>query len=484
MNKKFKLFDILSFIISFLIFISSCVTIKSSMPLWVKEFGTKTFSKDGIEGIGFASYEPRKRDSYKIARDNAYNDAIKNLALKLKTEVKGIVERQIKSQLDIVGKKHKEESQEILDSITQVMFDTVLGRKMFEEYQDEKTKRWWVFVWMNKEDVDKTIEEELKKQEIKNKNIMKACLELERSAKQYLFPSQGKPKVITAINIFENILSQLQQIKGFVIENGIDSISFKIEIENNIKMLLNSIFIQPLGETNFNVLINQPLDTFLTLKVNAKYQSRNLDVEMFPLKLSFIKGNGNIDLNVKTDENGIAKPKIYKLNNTDNEIEIVADIEELVKFSERFRSLENIRIRYYIFAKKIRELKKVYVEIKSSTENIDSRIVNTEIISILKKEGFNIVEEKDNAEYFLLGDFSIEYLGNKITLPDGKIMDFGEMHSGNINVELKDVKKNEVALSKNFVGIKGFGKTKIESQNNTIKKLGTSAADYIISTWQ
>ncbi|MFQ3675321.1 MAG: putative dsRNA-binding protein [Endomicrobiia bacterium] len=37
-------------------------------------------------------------------------------------------------------------------------------------------------------------------------------------------------------------------------------------------------------------------------------------------------------------------------------------------------------------------------------------------------------------------------------------------------------------LEKLVIGV-GSGKTKKEAENNTIKKLGTSVADYIISAW-
>lgn len=403
MKIKKKFLTILYLFLFFNFF--GCVsTHHTTAPIWIKEFGTKTFSKDGIEGIGFASYDPKKRDSYRVARDNAYNEAMKNLTIKLKTQVKGTVERQLKDTLSIVGKKYKEESQEVLDSITQVMFDSVLGRKMFEEYQDKKNKQWWVFVWMTKEEVEKTIQEELQKQEQKNKSILKSCLELRKSANEYF--SGNDTKIVTIIGIYENILSQLEQIKGIVVVDGMDNISLKSEIANNISILLNSLRIKPLDKTELDFILNQNIDTSLSAKVITNYKNKEYNVSFFPLKIDVVKGDLNIDKLTKTDETGIFSYKIY-----------------------------------------------------------------------------NITEEKNSADYLITVEYSVEYLGDKITLPTGQEMNFGEIYSGTVNVELKELKTNQIVASKNFVGLKGFGKTKKEAENNTLKKLSYSAAEYLISNW-
>jgi len=87
------------------------------------------------------------------------------------------------------------------------------------------------------------------------------------------------------------------------------------------------------------------------------------------------------------------------------------------------------------------------------------------------------------ADYIVFVTVDTEYIGNKITLPDGTQKSFAEIYSGNIFVEIKDMKTQSVQLSKSYVGLKGFGRTKKEAEENLIKKLVDTTVEFINSNF-
>jgi hypothetical protein len=459
----------------------ACATPRRPAPVWVAEFGSRSFSKDGIEGIGFAAFDPRDKSSLKAARDSAYSDAMKQLTMKLKTTVRGSIERQMRDELTVVNRKHREQSQEVLDSVTQVLFDSVLGRKQFEEYTDHAQKRWWVFCWMTAEEVERTIAEQLRKQQEKNNAIMKSCLEFAKGAEMYLTP--GAEKVMSAVALYEEILGQLADVSGIAAYGGTDSISLRIETENALKSLIASIQVLPAVETNAQTQLNQTVQLPLTVKVTANVKGRQLAVEGFPLKLRFTKGAGEVDQAVKTDAQGLASGKAYKFTEKQNAIDVFPDILELAKTSGRFSAIANYKVTFLVAARTLRELKRLYIGVLSPGSETGAAILNTEIASGLRANGFNVVQARASAEYVLEGTMTTEFLGDKITLPSGQVMNFGPSYSGTIHAQLKDVTTGKVLLSVDFVGVKAFGKTQTEAENNSYKRVGASVADYIAKNW-
>lgn len=95
-----------------------------------------------MEGKGFA---PLGRDR-KVARDSAYNDAIQKLILGSEITVKGQIETRLVAVRDVVTGER--EGEDLLDNVNKSIYDTVLGRKFFEEYVDTRNKEYWVYVYI------------------------------------------------------------------------------------------------------------------------------------------------------------------------------------------------------------------------------------------------------------------------------------------------------------------------------------------------
>lgn len=448
-----------------ILFFSHCATIKK--PIWVKEFGQKTFSKDGIEGIGFASFNKKDKSSLRSARETAYNEAIKNLAIKLKTELKGMIEHKMGDKIVKIDKKYHTETVDQIDSLTNVMFESVLGRKYFEEYIDYKNSLYWVYVWTTKAELQKTINEELEKQELKNYSLMKLCTKQYKNAQKFILSGQ----LLNGLTILDQILTNLQEVKGISVVDDIDNISLYYEVKNKMLSLVSSLTLSADSENNIVTLLNIPLE--VELKVLCKFSENGKEIKAInlPLKARFTKGSGEIEQSKLTDENGIAKFKVYKLTAKENEVEIYPDT-DLIK---------DKKVIFYLTAQHSRELVKVSINVEGDDTYL-SEFLKNEVLSKLKLNEFNIVGE--NPDYVISIKFHLEYLGNEILLPDGKKTSFAETYSGSATVEVANVQTKKIVLNKSFSGMTGFGKTEKMAKENSIKKLADAIADYIIKNFQ
>ncbi|MCS7152027.1 MAG: hypothetical protein NZ928_06590 [Endomicrobia bacterium] len=444
-----------------LFFLPHCATTKK--PLWVKEFGKKTFSEDGIEGIGFASFNKKDKSTLRPAREIAYNDAIKNLAIKLKTELSGTIQHKMEDKITKVDKKYHQQAADQIESLTNVVFESVLGRKYFEEYIDYENSLYWVYVWTTKEELFRTISEELEKQEIKNSTMMKLCIRRYKDAEQLISSGQ----VLKAIMILNEILKNLQEIKGIYFVDNIDNISFYYIVDTKIKTI-SSIELYSISDTNLETLVNVPAQ--LELIVRCQFYNEDgqtMPIVSFPLKAKFVRGSGEIELAKPTDANGTAKFRIYKLTSRDNEIEIYPDT-DLIK---------GPKVVFHIKAKGIYEIKKIMVEVQSK-DILLSDFLKKELISKLRHNEFNIVESH-TADYCLTIKFSLDYLTNRVNLLDAQ-RTMVESYTGSATLEVFEIQTKNIILSKSFTGITGFGKTQKEAEENTAKKLADVIGDYLI----
>ncbi|MEM4368250.1 MAG: hypothetical protein QXO21_04495 [Candidatus Anstonellales archaeon] len=449
-------------IIILVFFLYSCASVKT--PIWVKEFGTKTFSKDGIEGIGFAHFNRKDKSSLIHAREVAYNEAIKNLSIKLKTEIKGTIQLQLQDKITQIDKKYKNQSLDQIEVLTDLTFSSVLGKKYFEEYVDHKNSLYWVYVWTTKSEMQKAIMEELAKQEAKNNEIMMMCVKQLRTVDDYI----NSGKVVLAVKLLQQTLSWCNEIKGIAFFDKLDNISLRSDVETKLNKILSSLNLIPLTPSNIETFKDKQLSIEAMIKLVLKYNNRDIPVVSFPLCSKFLNGSGEIENSKYTDTEGVARFKIYKLTSKENTIEFSADIGELKNQLLNPEVFSHLKVIYTAIAKSIRETKKILVKVKAE----DGTLVNLargEIISQLKSAEFNISDF--SFDFVLEVSFDLEYVGNKITLPDGTQAPFAEIYSGSIVFELRNIYNNDIILSNSFSDIKGFGRTKKEAQQNAIKKL-------------
>lgn len=458
------------YILALVFFLCSCVSVKT--PLWVKEFGTRTFSKDGIEGIGFTYFDKKDKTSLLRAREIAYNEAIKNLSIKLKTEIKGTIQHQLQDRIEQVDKKYRSQSLDQIEILTDITFNSILGKKYFEEYIDYKNSIYWVFVWTTKSEMQRIIIEELAKQEAKDKEIMMLCIKQLRLVDDYINSGQ----VVLAIRTLQQILSRCRDIKGIVFLESTDNISLKSEVEMKLNKILSSIRLVSLTASNIETLRGQPINLDVMVKLFLKHDNKEIPIVSFPLSSKFLNGSGVVENLKYTDLEGIAKFRIHKLNSQENVLEISANIEELNNQVINPEIFSQVKVFYTITTKSARETKKILVKVKGEEPELVS-FTKKEIISRLIAEEFNVSET--NYDFVLEVSFDMEYMCNKITLPDGTQTPFAEIFSGSMAFELRNVYNRDLILSKSISDIKGFGRTKKEAQQNTIKKLSDLIVKHI-----
>jgi hypothetical protein len=134
--------------------LAACAGSGARRPAWVDSSGA---DGAGIEGVGMGSFKGPDPDAVRNARDAAYNDAMQKLSLKLRAAVRGEVQTSLRAE----SAGGAEASSESVESVTRSVSDTVLGRKRFEEFRDERRREYWVRCSMSREEADAALQEAL-----------------------------------------------------------------------------------------------------------------------------------------------------------------------------------------------------------------------------------------------------------------------------------------------------------------------------------
>ena len=68
---------------------------------------------------------------------------------------RAVVRGEVKTSLEARSSgPGSEATQEVIESVTESVFNAVLGRKRFEEYRDQRQKEYWVRCLMSQEEAD------------------------------------------------------------------------------------------------------------------------------------------------------------------------------------------------------------------------------------------------------------------------------------------------------------------------------------------
>ena len=477
-----------------LTFIIGCATAgrKIPRPNWVGAQIQGDYTEDGIEGIGFGTYKRSDQQSMKVARDTAYNDALQKMTLRLKTTVKGSVKTYLIDRKDFVS--GKEESTEVLESVTESIFDNVLGRKHFEEFREDRKGEWWVLVWMTREEADKAIREALAEQERANQAKLSSAQNIYKSAYKALLSGELSP----AFKQFDQAKEILSSIVGITQSlDGMSSSELSSEIDRQTNQAISSIKMDPVGGNQTGIqgkALAEPLGIFVHYTVDGKdVPARNL-----PLVFYFVDGGGEIDKTSRTNDKGRAIMNVYRVDtiNPANAVEAKFDAQEIEKVSERFKPLAKRRATITFASISPKETKKVVVSISESQlgHARQESIVENEIISYLTESGYQIMGAEQlglahgnitlasirgKAHILISGTATTESVGGKISLPDGTSMDMGPSCRASVWVSVTDVETGKVISSKTENRMKGFGRTEEEASAQALKKAAGVIAQYL-----
>jgi len=455
-------------LILFFLFFLGNLSAKTLPPEWVDLTGKET--PGIIEGVGFCSY---KEVGKKIARDTAYNDALQKLSLKLKTTVKGYIKTSLLDNWEkTYSKKHpeiKDKSTEILESVTESIFDTVLGRKHFDEYLYKNKKEYWVKAWMTEEEMNRAIKEALEEQNKKMTLQLQSAIDIVNSGDNYLLTGD----LIASINQYNDALKILSEITGIIEVKQISNLFLKTKIETTIKQVLNNIKMQKLSSVEESIA-GKGFDKPIELKIFYTFQDKEIPVKNLPIKFEFISGKGQLENIVRTDETGRVKCNVFKVDteNINNSIEAKFYIDELLKISEIFNYLKQYKVIFNFKTISQKQALGIFIDINND-------VFKKELSGLLSKDGFKIVYVMSDADIIISGEIQSKYIGSKITLPDGTEMDFGPTCTATAKIDAIETKTNKVITSKTISGIKGFGKTEQEAKDSSLIKSAEAIAKYL-----
>jgi len=397
---KVKKYNILISIILMILCFQSCmVSIKK--PQWV-EIRTRGYE---LEGIGFSTFDKNKEDTLKPARDAAFNDAIAKLALRLNVHIKGKIVVDRDTRRDTVS--GKEINKEAVKNIMEVLYDTVLGKKYFDEFQDKDEQIWWCIVWITKEDMKTVVDRSL--------DLLQKYLSLATKNEEN--------NISVALNYYKCIKEILEDIKisqSIYPERDNEINSFRSILTERCNLITNKIIALleeiNLEKGNIDEWANQVLDFGVTLKKPLIVKVRSKLNKNIPLIFKFNAGEGDLLKEKMVVMNSVVENYLIRVNSVlkSNKISVQIDIEQLLGLTTNSDKFYNDLIELGLNAqcKKIKKL----IEEKQIEFIFSSRFLSSyHLKNNLNVKWLKVVSpDKPNERYQPLFNEGDVFIGDRI----------------------------------------------------------------------
>ncbi len=430
-------------IIAFLIFFIILFDLlsSSSIPQWVKK---RPVSKDYYIGIGVSAKSKDNKDYLQIAKDNA----LKNLA----SEIKVSISSEVLSQITEIDGKLKEYVKSAVKTSTQANIE---GYEIVDTYEDKKN--YWLYCRLSK----------TKYEENKRRRINKAK-ELSLSFFDKALKEEHKGNITEASYYY---FQALKAIKDFPNEksdfNGKNSFIIN-EIIKHIKSMYGKITLTAL-QNKISLKTNSSVKKYP--EVSATYNK--LPIPNLPIKIKFLKGEGDLLENETTNSNGIAAIHLTKIRSADKMQIIKAEI-DMKKILDTDTT--------FVLAKEIvsslpKASCKIFITVSGSVFYITSNEANfgqkTDVLYLAPK----IKEALTNYNITFTNDISKADAMIKIKANTRKGSEIYGMYSAfaDVTLSITDLKSGKELYKNTFSHIKGidrnFNKAGLKALSNASEEI-------------
>lgn len=278
-----------------------------------------------------------------------------------------------------------------------------------------------------------------------------------------------------------SLLLSLQEIDKYL------AINLKAEIKgeetiintyliNLIQENLNKIEIKPVSNPiNYDLVTHK--GNKIGLKSNVKNGSEIIPVSNFPIHLSFIEGEGNLEEKVVTKSEGQATAGILKLNPSKQKALIKAefDINSFIE-ADSESLFSKILANFTLPSTKVNiELNPISIFISANEKNLNKtmqqNLIEPSIKNNLTKNGFNFVDDRETAEYEI-SITSNTRKGNEI---------YGQYVTYlNLSIKVINLKNNTEIFAINKPNIKGIRLNYNEAGLNAYKKFKSNLSTMLV----
>ncbi len=450
-------------------------------------------------GVGEVPYTGNDVEARDAAREKARSELAKQISVHITSSLTSII---------------KETGGEIttdVQSITQSTAErTLTGIKIYKEGIDYKNKVAWAIAVLDRMEESERIGRDVR--------------EAYRNAGKFFNDGKSNLKEGYFFAGLRMLLRAREELlKGMALESEYSIIAGKLaglenlnkpfslsDVDIEINNAITGVNIRKISGDNQSTSVGEGLSKPLEILVYRESGGTEIPLRDVTCKFYFVTGNGQLDRKVKTDANGVARSKVYRVFKASptNIVEVKIDINELAKSLEDtlgkhfdvanvLSPLKNIKTRFTFAVSGIKVLVRI-VEKNLDVPRSES-IVETRIIKFLNETGkYSVIEKSQahdimglssaesifygdiglakelarrvNAKYILTGVANTEYLGDEIYIPGQGYQKFGPQCNANIIVKCIDITTGEVKMSADVSGIKAFGKSKEEAGLKALEK--------------
>lgn len=441
LKKKFN------FLFIFLIlFFSNSNLLSKEVPDWVKE---RPINNKYYIGIGFANKTKDSRDYITRAKQSALSDLASEVTINISSKV-----------VDIIIEKSGVVKEDFERSIKSSTKEELEGYELIDVWESDK--EYWVYYRLSKNKYKKIKQDKINK-------ALNLALDLFRKAKK----SEDKGKIRNALLFYFESLKSLEKYIGepLKVEYKGSKVYLSNEIYSNIQKILNKIKLAS-DKKRISYKIVHPANGVLNFQVIYENGKSN-NLSKLPFKFTFIKGAGELNNNINTDEEGNVNCTINKITSKEKIQTIKAELDitgftefdsTSVIYNNIMKSLPVPRINFTI------EVKKIMAYINSNEYNLNKKVRLKILEPKLKKDlsdiFFNFANEPKKA------DISINIEAN--TRKGSELMGLYTAFA-DLTVSIIDLKSNNEIYKNSFNNINGvdldYSKAGLKALRKAAKKI-------------
>ena len=395
-------------------------------------------------GIGMASKSPTSGDFRAIARDNA----LQNLASEITITIASELIVKLVEQAGIV----QEEFQSQIRSSTTASLE---GYELVDSWEDQN--EYWVYYRLEKDVYAARREDAINKAKALGWDLLSRARE-----------NETRGDASAAINLY---VQALKSIENYITEplertHGGTTLYLQNEIFTGLQGLINKISLVPV-QGSVKARTGRPLAEPLAL---ISRFSDGSPVNNLPLKLWFVRGDGDFVSRIKSNREGRAESKVIKIKSTDPiqivqaELEIGDDAEQSAITKSILRGINLPSTKFILNVSRML----FYVDSREMHlgQNLDLKYVEPRLKNLLAEQGFSFSEDVSQADFLI-----------RVQASSRKGAEVYNLFSSfvDLNISVINLATGDEIYKTSVDGIKGiqldYEKASIEALKNAGKKL-------------
>ncbi|MDO9577759.1 MAG: LPP20 family lipoprotein [Candidatus Cloacimonadales bacterium] len=254
-------------------------------PLWIENY---PYNSDYYIGIGYSM--KHINDYENEAKNNAITEIASQIEINISSEtIHNLIEKN--GRIDELLKKQ-------IQTSTKQNLENV---EIVDKY--ENNNEFWIYCRLSKEEYKKQKQIELNKAVNNSLDLFARA----RISEKENSISKALSQYIESLKPIEKYLNEPLEVKFYD-----QNILLFNEIYNSIQDILNKISLNT-QKTQYNAKMGTPINESILIYVTYN----TTEISNLPIKFSFIKGSGEVELNSKTDNSGKIDCRIDKITSPD-----------------------------------------------------------------------------------------------------------------------------------------------------------------------